>query len=284
MAIKHILVPLTGHGDATHTVTTAMKLARRFKAHVTATPAGYEANPYLDPTGVNITPAYYDELIRALEKAAGHARAQARQQFDVAVRAARVANVDKPPCATASTYWYDNAALAGTDAVLTLGPLSDLIVVHRGQSIADRDVIEDALFGARRPVLVMPPKVSEIGKTAALAWNGGAECINVLERAVDLLEPGAKVTIIQVGKLLAGALPASAAADYLGWHGFEATVREVTERSKATAQIIQRESHAAGAGLLVMGAYSHSRLREALLGGVTEFMLKQATIPLLLSH
>ena len=34
--------------------------------------------------------------------------------------------------------------------------------------------------------------------------------------------------------------------------------------------------------LLVMGAYSHSRLRQLILGGVTRHVLEHATIPLLM--
>ena len=41
---------------------------------------------------------------------------------------------------------------------------------------------------------------------------------------------------------------------------------------------------AEGADLLVMGGYSHSRLREMILGGVTRHMLEKATLPLLLAH
>ena len=48
--------------------------------------------------------------------------------------------------------------------------------------------------------------------------------------------------------------------------------------------LLLREAHAVGAGMLIMGAYTHSRLRESLLGGVTATMLKQATIPLLMAH
>ena len=39
-----------------------------------------------------------------------------------------------------------------------------------------------------------------------------------------------------------------------------------------------------GADLLVMGAYGHSRLRELVLGGVTRTILKEMTVPVLMSH
>jgi len=44
--------------------------------------------------------------------------------------------------------------------------------------------------------------------------------------------------------------------------------------------------HAAdvSADVAVIGAYSHSRLREIVLGGVIRTMLQQMTLPMLMSH
>ena len=50
------------------------------------------------------------------------------------------------------------------------------------------------------------------------------------------------------------------------------------------ADVITRHARDRNAGLLVMGAYSHSRLREALLGGATRHMLERAEIPVLMAH
>jgi nucleotide-binding universal stress UspA family protein len=36
--------------------------------------------------------------------------------------------------------------------------------------------------------------------------------------------------------------------------------------------------------MLVMGAYSHSRAREFVFGGVTRYMMQSAQLPLLLAH
>jgi nucleotide-binding universal stress UspA family protein len=38
------------------------------------------------------------------------------------------------------------------------------------------------------------------------------------------------------------------------------------------------------AGLLVMGGYGHTRLRELLLGGVTRTILDAMTVPVLMAH
>jgi nucleotide-binding universal stress UspA family protein len=72
--------------------------------------------------------------------------------------------------------------------------------------------------------------------------------------------------------------------NFLGWHGISAqrvagaaTAGSIGANLLATAA---REH----AGLLVMGAYTHGRFREMVLGGVTDHVLHHATIPVLLAH
>ena len=36
--------------------------------------------------------------------------------------------------------------------------------------------------------------------------------------------------------------------------------------------------------LLVMGAFSHPRFKEVILGGVTDYVLRKATVPVLMMH
>jgi nucleotide-binding universal stress UspA family protein len=40
----------------------------------------------------------------------------------------------------------------------------------------------------------------------------------------------------------------------------------------------------AGAGLIVMGAYGHSRLKEFIRGGATKEILNTSDVPLLMAH
>ena len=73
-------------------------------------------------------------------------------------------------------------------------------------------------------------------------------------------------------------------ARHLARHGIQARVREVAPDHRAVGQVLLDEAREAGADLLVMGAYSHSRLRGALLGGVTRHVLAHAELPVLMAH
>jgi nucleotide-binding universal stress UspA family protein len=50
------------------------------------------------------------------------------------------------------------------------------------------------------------------------------------------------------------------------------------------SDVLARQIRDQSADLLVMGAYGHSRLREAILGGATRDLLETAEVPVLLAH
>ncbi len=287
MSIKHILVALSGEAAASHVPLCALNLARRLSAHVTATDTVGDATIYFDSTGVGLAPADYQQIQSAMDKAQAHNRARARKAFDDAVAVAKVPIVDRPSCDGTSALWVDGSTLGGS-AVTALGRLADLVVIDRpGEKggIADLDSMETAVFTVHRPVLVVPHGVSEIGETAAIAWNGSAEAANAVERALDLLAPSTKVAIIQVGELRPAAASPEELITYLGWHGFKSVeYHHIADEPKATGKLVLKTAKAVGAGLLIMGAYTHSRFREMLLGGVTDHILKKTHIPVLLAH
>jgi len=283
VSIKRILVPLTGYSEATETVMCALTLAQRLHAHVTVTETTVGPTPYID--SADVTGLAYVETMKAMEAARTQAQSRARRCFDTAVAATKVMIADRPAHGGASVAWVDSAPFGG-NVISQLGRMSDLVVARRPSEtgLADVDVLETAIFAVRRPVLLVPPQHSAMGAGIAVAWNGSLEAADALERAVDVHVPGGAVTLIQVGELPVGGVAVEEAVNYLGWHGVKATVKTVADQPKATAQVLMREAKAAGAGLLVMGAYTHSRLREMVFGGVTAHMITKSEMPVLLAH
>jgi len=64
----------------------------------------------------------------------------------------------------------------------------------------------------------------------------------------------------------------------------EATVARVQSRGRPIAETLQEHAQEIGAGLLVMGGFGHSRMRDFVLGGATGGILKDLRLPVLLSH
>jgi nucleotide-binding universal stress UspA family protein len=120
-----------------------------------------------------------------------------------------------------------------------------------------------------------------------VAWNGSAEAAHALRAAVPLLAMAGKVwlvTIAEPGEKARFDLPPIEGAQYLSRHGIECEMVEVPRDKAGIADTLRSAAEVRGCGLMVMGAYGHSRLAEMLLGGVTRKMLADPQLPILLAH
>jgi nucleotide-binding universal stress UspA family protein len=92
------------------------------------------------------------------------------------------------------------------------------------------------------------------------------------------------VTILEIIGSHPGPGP-DALALYLARQGIRASqVRVPAASGESTALQLTREARQAGGDLLVIGGYGHSRLREMVLGSVTEQMIAQAAMPVFINH
>lgn len=177
------------------------------------------------------------------------------------------------------------------DALLLHSRYADLVVTGQDgpNAGAVRGLPQYLALHGPRPVLVVPPAYAgaPIGDSIVVGWDGSVPALRAIHAALPLLERAATVRLALVDpdreSGLHGDEPGADMALYLARHGVRVEV--VVERSKAPAgQALLGIAQAAGAGLLVSGAYGHSRYREIVLGGVTRILLERAALPVLFAH
>lgn len=166
--------------------------------------------------------------------------------------------------------------------------LADLVVTIRDDDGgADKAVVDSALWRGARPVLLYPagPVDRRLGRPrqAVLAWNGSAEAAHALSAALPLLENGGMADIVAIDDVVSRDGLADLAR-YLDGHGIDGRVRHVASHGRSLSEVLFGVAIDQGADLLVMGAYTHSRVREFVLGGVTQQVLADAPLPVLLAH
>lgn len=151
-----------------------------------------------------------------------------------------------------------------------------------------RAIIEDALFDTGRPVLVVPATGGNaVPSHVAIAWDGSARSARAVDDALDFLRRAARVIVVTVTgeKDLSRMAPGADLATYLVKHGVRdpqlATIAANDGDVAARLKIFIVDEKV---DLLVMGAFVHSRLREAVLGGVTRSMLDETPVPLFMAH
>lgn len=176
-----------------------------------------------------------------------------------------------------------------SDRLVAHARVHDLSVLDLEKDAAERDrgLIEAALFDSGRPVIIVPPGSETFAAGRILiAWDGSAGAARTVAEARPFL-PGAEVEILSVTgeKDLSRFVAGAELAPHLARHGASVTVRNVAlSGASDVAETIRQAAADFRADLIVCGAYKHSRLREWLLGGVTQSLLKSSPLPLLMSR
>jgi nucleotide-binding universal stress UspA family protein len=150
-------------------------------------------------------------------------------------------------------------------------------------------VIEAALFEGQAPVLMVPDQTHQITapQKIALAWNESAEALNAARAALPLLQAAQEVHVVVIDPPVHGpnrSDPGGQLSQYLARHGVRCEIDVLSKTMPRVSDILLRHAKDLGADLVVMGAYGHSRFREAILGGATRYMLEQSEIPVFMAH
>lgn len=160
------------------------------------------------------------------------------------------------------------------------------VVTRQSNDInVDREVLIDgALFESGRPVLIVPSEVPKIiGNRVVLAWNGSQEAACAVSSAMPTLRDAESVFVLSVTEKDSAANPTDVARTLM-LNGIEASGITAPSRSDGVFATLIAESRKVSADLLVIGAYSHSRMREFVLGGVTRDLIEKSDIPVLMVH
>ena len=181
------------------------------------------------------------------------------------------------------------------DVVAASARFADLVVLPlpygTGRGLDSETVIEAAMFEGRAPVLVLPDGALPAGfaapKRALLAWNQSNEALSAARAAMPLLKAADLVNVTVIAPPSHGperSNPGGMLAEFLVRHGAKAEVSVLALNLPRVSDVLNRHAEDIGADLIVMGAYGHSRIREAVLGGATRAMLEKTKVPVLMAH
>lgn len=280
---RTILVPMTGNMRAEPLLDAALSAARVIDANIRvlfiqpdpATAVGYMAEMPLA--------GFSTEAILA---GMGEIAATERYAFQAWRRDHGIADTGHGDSAGVSASWTDQSG--AIDAVVSrFGRLADMIMAYRPKegSVLLRHCFDAAVFGAGRPTLVIDaPLPAGFADHILIAWNGSLEASRALAGAMPLLERARRVSILSAREYDRHAVDLTDLAAALSDRGI-ATPEVVfcPGRGSAGPQLVDA-ANAQGATMIVMGAYTHSRFRESVLGGVTRHLLAHAPVPLLMCH
>lgn len=279
MSYKSLLTVLTAAETATAPLAQIAALAEEFGAHADALCLGVDRTQ----TG------YYYAGANAMVLQETLARAQEEAE---AIQAGAVETLQRAGVPFATDSGVAQIADLGRH-VARHARFSDLVVLGKPYGKEKRaeaePIVESALFEGRAPVLVVPDKGEPLRqpKTVLVAWNESIEAMTAIRRSLPFLTGADLVRIAVIDPPQHGperSDPGGMLAQMLSRHGVTCEIDVLSKTLTRVSDILNRHAADTAAELIVMGAYGHSRFREAILGGATRNMLEQAAVPVLMAH
>ncbi|WP_068301611.1 universal stress protein [Pararhodobacter sp. CCB-MM2] len=279
MAYKSILTFLAGETEVAGTLPGAIQFAARHDAHLTACLLGVD----MTPAGgfyMGASPLLLQETLERAQAEAEALEAQARKLLG-----------------GETLRWGAESAVAQYGGLPSLVGLrarfSDLVIQSRpygaGALPSQEAAIEAALFEGQAPVLVLPDGSlpDAFGERVMIAWNQSNEALSAVRRALPLLQAADSVQVVVIDPPAHSperSDPGGMLTQMLARHGVRAEVSVLAKTLPRVSDVLMRHMEDIDASLMVMGAYGHSRLREAILGGATRNVLENAKRAVFLAH
>lgn len=279
MSIRNLLVFIDDAEDANRRLDTAIALAVRLDAHITVLAVTAYASFHQGYHSVEGSKLYFKEMKSA------HFRAKELSQQAQAYLVERGRSGD--------VRWASDKVSGVPETAAIHARYADLCLLSKSAEEANerlRDaIVSGVLFDSGRPAVLLPRAWhGGFGARILVAWEPTSQAARAVGDALSFIGSGTVVNITMIDPAVSpreyGEEPGSNIATSLSRHGATVTVDRIPSSGKSVAETLLAHADAIGADLIVMGGYSHSRVREALIGGVTHEMIATTRLPTLISH
>lgn len=275
MAIKNILVAYSGSTSSKTAVRLAGFMAKKYDAHLTGalTWAPSEISTTLRPYA-------NAELTTVIKRAEQERRDTIRAEFFEVLEMPEGERV----------HWVES----GGDVDYSLMDIArtyDIVLMGQYDGTREnRNLVPNPgmiALNSGRPVMVVPKvfPASSMNDRAVLAWDGGKSAARAMNDALDILVTKPEITIVTVGE---GSDQVQARLErvksHLATHGIASEAEIIPRSKRAIGRVLLEAVKKHDAGLLVMGAYEHSKFFEDIWGGATNSAINTAEVPVLMSH
>ena len=282
--MKTILLPLNGTAPNETLIRAAVKLSSQNGAYIQA--AWCQQNlPIIAGEGITLPAEYLSQFEhdeQQLEKSS-------RQAFDNLMREFNISKRDLHE-------WDGNSMGAGWVSLKGSGAIAlaefartfDLVLQHRPVpegTVEWRTTCETVLFESGRPLILISNNLPDkIGDNIVIAWNGSSETARTMAMGQYYLQNAKQVHVIEVEGGMVSGPNAESVAVSLRAHGVNASSVSRQCESGSVSEVIMSYARDVNADLIVKGAYTHSRLRALIFGGVTSDIFSHSEIPVLFCH
>ncbi|PKP67116.1 MAG: universal stress protein [Alphaproteobacteria bacterium HGW-Alphaproteobacteria-8] len=275
MAIKSILIACGTSDTSKGALDLAIQMSMKYGAHLTGVVVHGE-NAMASRYGAWMT----KQIMEMLTERDSEVVAEIRARFS-----ARVAEIGAPERSEfldiSGSADFRLSSFARCYDIVVMGPRA--AEAGREHFAPHPDMIA---LQSGRPIIVAPADYTaeKLGEHALLAWDGQRAAARALGDAMLILETKAKVTVLSVGDAVPEVPPGGGILELLRRHNIAAEHLHRPRAKGGVAGAILSTAQEIGAGLVVMGAFEHSKFTQDIVGGVTTQVFASARVPVLLAH
>ena len=275
--IKDIVVNLSNPASQEMISRFAISVSGLFDSHLCG--ISFACQPQFPAVGYNGIPAEYIDGLWAESRRLAGASINA---FEEATRGAGL---------VAEAQQIEAQLGRAADTFAQIARRFDLSIVKQpgpDHSAATDSIVEAALFGSGRPVLVAP-YTQQGGLTldhVTVCWDGSRTSARSVADALPFLARAAAIEVVIVGhqQIMSDEVPGMDIGRHLARHGLKIEINRMKAQGINVSNVILSHAAETSTNLIVMGGYGHSRMRELILGGTTRDILAEMTVPVLMSH
>lgn len=286
--MRTLLVPLTDHKGQDGVMTLAFAVSRLFSSHLTCLfirPDPRAAIPFM---GEGLTADTIQDLVDASDRE-GKARATRTLAMFEAVQAReKIAMGDGLGGGSEPTVSWEETTGFIADRVGRAARLADLTLVPQPVEPNTKDaaeILNEVMFRSGRPLMLAPPAPSTtLTDTILVAWNGRAECARTVANALPFLRRAKRVLLLTIDDEHPDRPSLKGLQLYLARNKIKAEIVQRDSGDDSVGVALVKAASDKGVNMLVMGAYSHSRWREMIIGGVTRHAIYNMPVPVFMSH
>lgn len=288
MAIKTILVCVSGADSGRAVLEAAVRIAAMFGSHIEALHVRADPRGLVPYTGEGMDGSMIEEIMDVTEREGGDRALKAKAMFDKFCADRDLRRSDAPVASAEPTVSWREETGREDEVVAIRGRLFDMVVVGRpvrDAALPSPITLEAALLDTGRPILLAPPVMPAVtGAHVAVAWESSPEAAGALAQAIPILGKAQRVTLLAPEPAEPPSIAAEEGAARLAWSGITANIRKFDSTNVEIGAAYLAQSKEIGADLLIKGAYANSRLRQMIVGGRTRHILTHAEIPVFLFH
>lgn len=289
-AVKSILAVVGDPQSGRACLHTALRLGRQLDCQVDALHVLADPTAALPLVGEAMSGSMVDEMMGVAEREAGQRANLTRAMFDDVTSGLPM--TDSPAAVNGfAVSWLEDSGVE-EQMVALRGCRADLLVVNRPTTENETSALmtlNAALMQSGRAVVAAPPLPEDSEapsgpiERVAVFWNGSTEATRAVQGALPLLASAKEVTVLRVEEeeWYAGTEDLDV---HLTRHGVKTVISKVLPREGRTGRSLLYATADANADMMVMGAYTRSKLRQLMLGSVTGYVMEHAIYPVLMSH